>query len=39
MRILVFGANGSQQFHIIAEANKKGAEVIAATSAEKNLEN
>ena len=37
MRILVFGANGSQQFHIIAEANKKGAEVIAATSAEKNF--
>jgi uncharacterized protein YbjT (DUF2867 family) len=34
MKILVFGATGSQQFNIIGEAKKKGAEVIAATSSE-----
>ncbi len=34
MKILVFGATGSQQFNIIGEARKKGAEVIAATSSE-----
>jgi uncharacterized protein YbjT (DUF2867 family) len=37
MKILVFGATGSQQFHIIGEAKKKGAEVLAATSSEKNV--
>lgn len=34
MKILVFGATGSQQFNVIGEAKKKGAEVIAATSSE-----
>ncbi|WP_282637397.1 SDR family oxidoreductase [Sphingobacterium thalpophilum] len=38
MRILVFGATGSQQFNVIGEAKKKGAEVIAATSSEKSFE-
>lgn len=38
MRILVFGATGSQQFHVIAESKKKGADVIAATSTDKNFE-
>lgn len=38
MKILVFGATGSQQFNIIGEAKKKGAEVIAATSSEKSFE-
>lgn len=38
MKILVFGATGSQQFNIIAEATKKGAEVIAATSTQKSFE-
>ncbi|MNX68001.1 NAD(P)H azoreductase [compost metagenome] len=38
MKILVFGASGSQQFHVIAEAKKKGAIVIAATSSEKSFE-
>lgn len=38
MKILVFGASGSQQFHVIAEAKKKGAKVIAATSSEKSFE-
>lgn len=38
MKILVFGATGSQQFNVIGEANKKGAEVIAATSSEKSFE-
>ena len=38
MRILVFGATGSQQFHVISEGIKKGAEVIAATSSEKSFE-
>lgn len=33
MKILVFGATGSQQFNIIPEALKKGATVLAATSA------
>lgn len=37
MKILVFGAAGSQQFHVIGEAKKKGAEVLAATSSEKNM--
>lgn len=37
MRILVFGATGSQQFNIIGEAKKKDAEVIAATSSEKSF--
>ena len=32
MKILVFGASGSQQFNVISEGMKKGAEVIAATS-------
>jgi len=38
MRILVFGATGSQQFHVIAESKKKGADVIAATSTDKGFE-
>lgn len=38
MRILVFGATGSQQFNVIGEAKKKGAEIIAATSSEKSFE-
>jgi len=38
MKILVFGATGSQQFNVIAEGRKKGAEVIAATSSEKSFE-
>lgn len=38
MRILVFGATGSQQFNVIGEAKKKGAEVIAATSSENSFE-
>lgn len=38
MKILVLGANGSQQFNVIGEAKKKGAEVIAATSSEKSFE-
>jgi len=38
MRILVFGASGSQQFNVIAEARKKGAEVTAATSSEESFE-
>ncbi|GAA5040912.1 hypothetical protein GCM10011506_42120 [Marivirga lumbricoides] len=38
MKILVFGATGSQQFHVISEAQKKGADIFAATSSEKSLE-
>lgn len=38
MNILVFGATGSQQFNVIGEARKKGAEVIAATSSENSFE-
>lgn len=38
MKILVFGAAGSQQFNVIGEAKKKGAEVIAAASSEKNFD-
>ena len=38
MKILVFGATGSQQFNVIGEAIKKGAEVIAATSSEKSFD-
>jgi len=38
MNILVFGATGSQQFNVIEEAKKKGAEVLAATSSEKSFE-
>ena len=38
MKILVFGAARSQQFHVIGEARKKGAEVLAATSSEKNID-
>jgi len=38
MKILVFGATGSQQFHVIAEAKKKEAEVLAATSTEKGFD-
>jgi len=38
MKILVFGATGSQQFNVIGEARKKGAEVIAATSSENSFE-
>ena len=37
MKILVFGATGSQQFHVIAESKKKGADVIAATSTDKSF--
>ncbi len=38
MKILVFGAAVSQQFHVIGEARKKGAEVLAATSSERNMD-
>ena len=38
MKILVFGATGSQQFNVIGEARKKGAEIIAATSSETSFE-
>ena len=38
MKILVFGANGSQQFNVIGEAKNKGAVVIAATSSETSFE-
>jgi len=38
MKILVFGATGSQQFNVIGEAKKKGADVMAATSSEKSFE-
>jgi uncharacterized protein YbjT (DUF2867 family) len=38
MKVLVFGATGSQQFNIISEGIKKGAEVIAVTSSEKSFE-
>jgi uncharacterized protein YbjT (DUF2867 family) len=34
MKILVFGASGSQQFNVISEGLKKGAEIIATTSSE-----
>ena len=37
-KILVFGAAGSQQFNVIPEGLKKGAEVIAATTSEKSFE-
>lgn len=37
MKILVFGATGSQQFNVIGEAKNKGAEVYAVTSSEKNF--
>jgi len=37
MKVLVFGATGSQQFHVIGEAKNKGAIVYAATSSEKNF--
>ena len=38
MKILVFGATGSQQFNVIGEARKKGAAIIAATSSEASFE-
>lgn len=38
MKILVFGATGSQQFNVIGEAKNKGAEVIAATSSKSSFE-
>lgn len=38
MKILVFGATGSQQFNVISEAKKRGAEVIAVTSSENSFE-
>ncbi|TRX07889.1 SDR family oxidoreductase [Flavobacterium gawalongense] len=37
MKVLVFGATGSQQFHVIEEAKNKGAIVYAVTSSEKNF--
>ncbi len=37
MKVLVFGATGSQQFNVIREAKNKGAEVYAVTSSEKNF--
>lgn len=37
MKVLVFGATGSQQFHVIGEAKNKGAIVYAATSSEKSF--
>lgn len=38
MKILVFGATGSQQFNVILEGKKKGAEVIATTSSATSFE-
>jgi uncharacterized protein YbjT (DUF2867 family) len=38
MKVLVFGATGSQQFHVIGEAKNKGAEVYAVTCSEKNFD-
>jgi len=38
MKILVFGATGSQQYNVISESLKKGAEVIAATSSNNSFE-
>lgn len=38
MKILVFGASGSQQFNVISEGIKKGAEVVAATSSATSFE-
>lgn len=38
MKVLVFGATGSQQFNVIAEAIKKGAAVTAATSSDSSFE-
>lgn len=38
MKLLVFGAAWSQYFHVIGEARKIGAEVLAATSSEKNID-
>lgn len=38
MKVLVFGATGSQQFNVIGEAKNKGAEVYAVTSSEKNFD-
>lgn len=38
MKILVFGATGSQQFNVISEGRKKGAEVFAVTSSEKSFD-
>lgn len=38
MKVLVFGATGSQQFNVIAEAIKKGATVTAATSSDSSFE-
>ena len=37
MKVLVFGATGSQQFHVIGEAKSKGAIVYAVTSSEKSF--
>jgi uncharacterized protein YbjT (DUF2867 family) len=38
MKVLVFGATGSQQFHVIGEAKNKGAAIYAVTSSEKNFD-
>lgn len=38
MKVLVFGATGSQQFNVISEGIKKGAEIVAATSSEKSFD-
>lgn len=38
MKVLVFGATGSQQFNVIGEAKNKGAEVYAVTSSEKSFD-
>lgn len=38
MKVLVFGATGSQQFQVIGEAKNKGAKVYAVTSSEKNFD-
>ncbi len=37
MKVLVFGATGSQQFHVIGAAKRKGAEVYATTNSEANF--
>ncbi len=38
MKVLVFGATGSQQFNVISEGIKKGAEIVAATSSAKSFD-
>lgn len=37
MKVLVYGATGSQQFHVIGAAKNKGSNVFAVTSSEKHF--